>query len=74
MINLTKYFLTAALAILALSGNAFAEENSAEIQDIRAACMAEAEGADNVQEYVDECIKDREQELKDLAQQSEKSE
>ena len=74
MKNITKYFLMTALALLALSGKSFAEENSAEMQDVRAACAAEAEGADNVQEYIDECIKDKEEELKELAQQSEKSE
>ena len=74
MRNITKYFLMAVLAVLALSGKAFAEENSAEMQELRAACAAEAEGAENVQEYIDECMKDREEELKELAQQSEKSE
>ena len=73
MRNITKYFLMAALAVLALNGNAFAED-SAEMQELRAACTAEAEGAENAQEYIDECIKDREEELKELAQQSEKSE
>lgn len=73
MKNNTKYMLTTVLGLFALTGISVAEEDSTDRQDIIAACTAESKGAIDVQEYIDECVKEKEAELNELAKEAEKN-
>lgn len=47
-----------------------AEESNADMAAIKAACTAEAKGAIDVKEYIEECVKDKEEELKEAAKEA----
>ena len=72
-----KKMLSSLVAILlGLTGVTYlsiAEENNASKEDILAACTAESKGAIDAQEYIEECIKEKEEELKALAKDAESS-
>lgn len=57
--------------LVLLAGNSIANESNEDKQDIVAACTEESKGAIDVQEYISECIKDKEEELKNMAQDAE---
>lgn len=65
-----KYLLTIVLGLFTFTGISVAEEASADKQDIIAACTAESKGAIDVQEYIDECVKEKEEELNELAKEA----
>lgn len=48
-----------------------AEENNVDKQDILATCTAESKGAIDVQDYIDQCVKDAEDEMKEIAKEVE---
>lgn len=72
MKNLFKSLFVVLLGLVAFTGISVAEEANADKQAIIDACTAESKGAIDVQEYIDECVKDKLEELKAEAQQQDK--
>lgn len=70
MNKLKKYFLTTVLGLFTFTGIAVAEEASADKQDIIAACTEESKGAIDVQEYIDTCVNEKEEELKEMTKEA----
>lgn len=52
-------------------GISLAEDASIDKQEIVAACTEEAKGAIDVQEYIDECVKEKVEEMKEMAKEAE---
>ena len=69
MNKLKKYFLTTVLGLFAFAGISIAEETSVDKQDILAACTEESRGAIDVQEYIDTCVKEKEEEIKEMTKE-----
>ena len=69
-----KKTLSSLVAILfglsAISAVGIAEEDKSDSQDILALCTAEAKGAIDVQDYIDDCVKEKEEEMKELAKEN----
>lgn len=71
MKKLSKSLFAVVLGLFTFSGFSVAEEAGADKQEIVAACTAEAQGAIDVKEYIESCVKDKEEELKEMAKEAE---
>ena len=69
----TTYLLATVLGLFTFTGITVAEEASADKQEIIAACTAESKGAIDVQDYISDCVKEKEEEIKEKAKQSSQS-
>ena len=70
MKKFTMSLLSTVLGLFMMTGISVAEEVSADKQDIIAICTEESKGAIDVQEYIDQCVKDKEEELKEIAKEA----
>lgn len=64
MKNLYKSLFAVLLGLVTFMGYSVAEEANTDKQAVVDACTAESKGAIDVQEYIDECVKDKLEELK----------
>ena len=69
----TTYLLATVLGLFTFTGITVAEEASADKQDIIAACTAESKGAIDVQDYISDCVKEKEEEIKEMTKEASES-
>ena len=56
--------------VLGFSGNLSANTNNPSEEEIKAACIAESKEASYPQEYIEECIEEKKQALKEQGEES----
>ena len=57
------------LGLTGVTSLSFANEDNVDKKDIIAVCTAESKGAIDVQEYIDQCVKDTEEEVEEMAKE-----
>ena len=71
MKNIISSLVVILLGLTGVTSLSFADEDNVDKKDIIAVCTAESKGAIDVQEYIDQCVKDTEEEMKEMAKEAE---
>jgi len=70
MKKISTMLFVAFLGMFSLVGISTAEEASIDIKAIKVACATEAKGAIDVDEYIEDCVKNKEEELKEALKEN----